>query len=170
MQRRIRPRAGARRAAIIMLALGMMAAVTLLAGAQNTPVPAETGTASNGELEITVKAGFGRLEVNSWNGAWVPFRINIVNQGPAIVGRLIVHTESNNNGPTSQARKLVKEIQLPPAPDGAAGNGARQRAVAAQCSGAAAPRPAQFRLRPANLQRPSDGHRPRRPAARFRRL
>src|SRR5205085_8787539 len=36
-----------------------------------------------------------------------------VNQGPAIVGRLIVHTESNNNGPTSQAREFVKEIQLP---------------------------------------------------------
>ncbi|HJQ25025.1 MAG TPA: hypothetical protein VKA60_13995 [Blastocatellia bacterium] len=118
MQRRIRRRAGARRATIITLALlVIVAAATLFAGgragAQNTPAPAETGTASNGEIEITVKAGFGRLEVSNWNGAWVPFRINIVNQGPAIVGRLIVHTVSDNNGPTSQAREFVKEIQLP---------------------------------------------------------
>src|SRR4051794_14739919 len=117
MQRWIRPRAGARRAAVMTLALMMIVAAALFtanrAGAQNTPAPAETGTASNGELEIAVKAGFGRLEVNSWNGAWVPFRISVVNQGPAIVGRLIVHTESNTNGPTSQAREFVKEIQLP---------------------------------------------------------
>ncbi|MFL6276049.1 MAG: hypothetical protein ACJ74G_12745 [Blastocatellia bacterium] len=117
MQRWIRPRAGARRAAVMTLALIMIAAAALFianrAGAQNTPAPTETGTASNGELEIAVKAGFGRLEVNSWSGAWVPFRITVVNQGPAIVGRLIVHTESNTNGPTSQAREFVKEIQLP---------------------------------------------------------
>ena len=119
MQNRIRPRAGARRAAMVTLALMIITGAALLAGGragaqtQNTPAPAETGTASNGELEIAVKAGFGRLEVNSWNGAWIPFRINVANQGPAIVGRLIVHTDSNNNGPTSQAREFVKEIQLP---------------------------------------------------------
>src|SRR4051812_29102496 len=117
MHRRIRPYAGVRRTAIIALALVVIGAGAFLTahavGAQNTPAPAETGTASNGELEIAVKAGFGRLEVNSWNGAWVPFRITVVNQGPAIVGRLIVHTESNTNGPTSQAREFVKEIQLP---------------------------------------------------------
>jgi hypothetical protein len=97
------------------LALVMIGAASFFAarhvGAQNTPAPADSGTASNGELEIAVKAGFGRLEVNSWNGAWVPFRITVANQGPAIAGRLIVHTESNN-GPTPQAREFVKEIQL----------------------------------------------------------
>jgi hypothetical protein len=117
MQRRIRPRASARRAVILTLTLMMLGASALYGarhvGAQNTAAPADGGTASNGELEISVKAGFGRLEVNSWSGAWVPFRINVVNQGPAVVGRLVVHTESNNNGPTSQGREFVKEIQLP---------------------------------------------------------
>jgi hypothetical protein len=107
--------AGGRRAASVALALVLIGAASLFmtyrVGAQDTP-PVDSGTASNGELEIAVKAGFGRLEVNSWNGAWVPFRITVANQGPAITGRLIVHTESNN-GPTPQAREFVKEIQLP---------------------------------------------------------
>jgi hypothetical protein len=100
----------------MMLALVVLGAAALLiahgVGAQNPPAPVDSGTASNGDLEIAVKAGFGRLEVNSWNGAWVPFRITLANQGPALAGRLIVHTESNN-GPTPQAREFVKEIQLP---------------------------------------------------------
>ena len=116
MHRWIRPYAGAHRTAIIALALVLIGAAAFFTahrvGAQSTPAPADSGTASNGELEIAVKAGFGRLEVNNWNGAWVPFRISVANQGPAIAGRLIVHTESNN-GPTSQAREFVKEIQLP---------------------------------------------------------
>ena len=109
--------AGGRRAAAVALALVLVGAASLLmtyrVGAQATPTPADSGTASNGELEIAVKAGFGRLEVNSWNGAWVPFRITVANQGPAIAGRLVVHTESNNNGPTPQSRDFVKDIQLP---------------------------------------------------------
>jgi hypothetical protein len=72
----------------------------------------ESGTARNENIEITVKAGFGRLEVNHWNGTWVPFRVTLSNQGPAINGRLVVHCESNPN-PTPQVREYVKEIQLP---------------------------------------------------------
>jgi hypothetical protein len=116
MHRRIRPHTSARRAALLTLALAALGAGSLLisggVGAQDTPAPPESGTASNGELEISVKAGFGRLEVNSWSGVWVPFRITLANQGPAVAGRLIVHTESNN-GPSPQAREFVKEIQLP---------------------------------------------------------
>src|SRR2546423_10070392 len=116
MHRWIRPYAGAHRTAIIALALVLIGAAAFFTahrvGAQSPPAPADSGTASNGELEIAVKAGFGRLEVNNWNGAWVPFRISVANQGPAIAGRLVVHTESSN-GPTPQAREFVKEIQLP---------------------------------------------------------
>jgi hypothetical protein len=116
MHRWIRPYAGAHRTAIMALALVLIGAAAFFTahrvGAQSTPAPADSGTASNGELEIAVKAGFGRLEVNNWNGAWVPFRISVANQGPAIAGRLVVHTESSN-GPTPQAREFVKEIQLP---------------------------------------------------------
>jgi len=116
MHRWTRPYTSTRHAALIVLALVVLGAASLFSargvGAQNPPAQADSGTASNGELEIAVKAGFGRLEVNSWNGAWVPFRITVANQGPAIVGRLVVHTESSN-GPTPQAREFVKEIQLP---------------------------------------------------------
>ena len=74
--------------------------------------PAEPGVARNENLEVIVKAGFGRLEVNHWNGSWVPFRITISNQGPPITGRLVIHCESDAN-PTPQVREYVKEIQLP---------------------------------------------------------
>src|SRR6185503_11726592 len=74
--------------------------------------PAEPGVARNENLEVIVKAGFGRLEVNHWNGSWVPFRISISNQGPPITGRLVIHCESDAN-PTPQVREYVKEIQLP---------------------------------------------------------
>ncbi len=73
---------------------------------------AEPGVARNDNLEVIVKAGFGRLEVNHWNGSWVPFRITVSNLGPPITGRLVIHCESNAN-PTPQVREYVKEIQLP---------------------------------------------------------
>src|SRR5437868_581527 len=117
MQNRTRLHKRARQATIIALTLVMIVAasvfITRRVGAQSTPAPAESGTASNDGLEITVRAAFGRLEVNSWNGVWVPFRITITNQGPAVTGRLIVHTESNNNGPTGSPREFIKDIQLP---------------------------------------------------------
>jgi hypothetical protein len=103
------------------IALGMAIALALLIGsapfavrgvkAQGSPQQ-ESGVARNENIEIIVKAGFGRLEVNHWNGSWVPFRITLSNQGPAINGRLVVHCESSPN-PTPQVREYVKEIQLP---------------------------------------------------------
>ncbi|HVG21922.1 MAG TPA: hypothetical protein VNI02_22995 [Blastocatellia bacterium] len=73
---------------------------------------AETGVFHSDDLEMVVKAGFSKLEVNNWMGSWVPFRVTIVNQGRPISGRLVVHCESQNN-PTPQVREYVKEIQLP---------------------------------------------------------
>ena len=61
---------------------------------------------------MIVRAGFGRLEVSNWTGSWVPFRVSLANQGPAITGRLIVHCESSPS-PNPQVREYVKEIQLP---------------------------------------------------------
>ncbi len=63
-------------------------------------------------LELVVRAGFGRLEISSWSGSWVPFRVSIANQGPSIVGRLIVHCETTPN-PNPQVREYVKDVQLP---------------------------------------------------------
>jgi hypothetical protein len=74
--------------------------------------PQEPASARNENLEIAVRAGLGRLEVNHWNGSWVPFRVSLSNHGPAISGRLVIHCESNPN-PTPQIREYVKEIQLP---------------------------------------------------------
>lgn len=103
--------------------IGLIFAVALVLTASLTPfifrsvkaqesAPAEPGVARNENLEIVVKAGFGRLEVNHWNGSWVPFRITVSNQGPPITGRLVVYCESNPN-PTPQVREYVKDIQLP---------------------------------------------------------
>ncbi|HKA19373.1 MAG TPA: hypothetical protein VKN18_13870 [Blastocatellia bacterium] len=75
-------------------------------------IGSETGVARAENLEMVVRAGFGRLSVSSWTGSWVPFRINITNQGPALTGRLIVHCESSPN-PNPQVREYVKDIQLP---------------------------------------------------------
>ena len=72
----------------------------------------ETGVARGENLEMVVRAGFGRLSVSNWTGSWVPFRINITNQGPPLTGRLIVHCESAAN-PNPQVREYVKDLQLP---------------------------------------------------------
>ena len=73
---------------------------------------AETGVARAGDFEMSVRAGFGRLEVSSWTGSWVPFRITLSNQGRPISGRLIVQCQSSPN-PNPQVREYVKEVQLP---------------------------------------------------------
>jgi hypothetical protein len=73
--------------------------------------PAETGVARTENIEMTVRAGFGRLSVSNWTGSWVPFRISLLNQGPAIAGRLVVHCESSGN-PNPQVREYVKTVQL----------------------------------------------------------
>ena len=72
----------------------------------------EPGVVRTENLEMIVRAGFGRLAVSNWTGSWVPFRISLANQGPPITGRLIVHCESSPS-PNPQVREYVKEIQVP---------------------------------------------------------
>ena len=79
--------------------------------AQENVTP-ETGITRSGDIEMIVRAGFGRLEVSNWTGSWVPFRITLTNQGQPISARLIVHCESIPN-PTAQVREYIKDIQLP---------------------------------------------------------
>jgi hypothetical protein len=61
---------------------------------------------------MIVRAGFGRVYVNSYVGTWVPFRITVSNQGAPITGRLVVRAESDAN-PSTQVREFVKPVQLP---------------------------------------------------------
>ena len=113
MTRPISPnsRISACRAGIIFLLFCATAIISArLVFAQETA--AETGIARGENLEMSVRAGFGRLAVSNWTGSWVPFRINITNQGPTLSGRLIVHCESSAT-PNPQVREYVKDIQLP---------------------------------------------------------
>lgn len=71
----------------------------------------EPGIFRSDKIEMIVKAGFGKLEVNSWTGCWTPFRISIANQGEAITGKLSVLCKTSNQN--SQNRAFVKDIQLP---------------------------------------------------------
>lgn len=72
----------------------------------------EPGVFRSDKIEMVVKAGFGKLEITSWQGTWAPFRISIANQGEPISGKLVVQT-TNSGSQTSQGREFVKEIQLP---------------------------------------------------------
>ena len=88
---------------------------SLTVSAQDAPPeePAsERGVVRAGDVEMVVKAGFNRLDVNSNTGGWVPFRITVSNQGETISGRLVVKSESPSN-PNKQAREFVKDVQLP---------------------------------------------------------
>ena len=105
-----------RKTPILVLALLIAALVSpsafdcLRVGAQDAP--AEPGVLRAGDVEIAVRAGFNRLDVNGYTGGWVPFRIMVSNQGEAISGRLIVRGESPAN-PNKQVREFVKDVQLP---------------------------------------------------------
>ncbi|HJQ67381.1 MAG TPA: hypothetical protein VKA70_00300 [Blastocatellia bacterium] len=108
-----------RKATIIVLALiAALVAPSLIysltAAAQDAPAEpaAERGVVRAGDVEIVVRAGFNRLDVNGNTGGWVPFRITVSNQGEPISGRLIVRSESPAN-PNKQAREFVKDVQLP---------------------------------------------------------
>ncbi len=110
-----------RRALLIVIllaaAFGSTAALfTFSAGAQTDEQRAEGNSgvaeARADGVEMSVKAGFGRIFVHVLNGTWVPFRIAVANQGEAVNGRLVVRVESDQ-GPTSQYREFVKEVQLP---------------------------------------------------------
>src|SRR5688572_20784818 len=72
----------------------------------------EPGVFRSDKIEMTVRAGYGKLEVNNWQGSWTPFRISIANQGEPIAGKLVVFTKGSSNQ-NSQGREFVKEIQLP---------------------------------------------------------
>src|ERR1044071_4914251 len=54
-----------------------------------------TGVFHSDTLEMAVRAGFGRLEVNTFAGSWVPVRVTVANQGDPISGRLVVKAESS---------------------------------------------------------------------------
>lgn len=71
----------------------------------------EPGVFRSDKLEMFVKAGFGKLEVNSWQGTWTPFRVSLANFGEQIVGRLVIASQSAANQ-NAQGRKFVKDIQL----------------------------------------------------------
>jgi hypothetical protein len=76
---------------------------------QATPEP---GVFRSDKIEMTVKAGFGQLEISSWQGNWTPFRITIANSGEPITGKLVVLT-TNASNQTAQGREFSKDIQLP---------------------------------------------------------
>ncbi|MEW6207865.1 MAG: hypothetical protein AB1631_05820 [Acidobacteriota bacterium] len=73
---------------------------------------AEDGVFRSPDIEMSVRAGFGKLQADVFTGGWVPFRISLANNGKAITGRLIVRTESPPNT-NSRARDFVKDVQLP---------------------------------------------------------
>src|SRR5436853_6590375 len=64
-----------------------------------------------GGVELIVHAGFGGLDVN-YSGGWVPFHIQVSNQGAPISGRLVVVSKASQNQ-GSQDREFIKDIQLP---------------------------------------------------------
>ena len=74
--------------------------------------PGGTGVYHSDTVEMAVRAGFGRLEVNTSGGGWVPFRVTIANQGEPISGRLVVRAESSQ-GASPTYREFVKDLQLP---------------------------------------------------------
>jgi hypothetical protein len=79
--------------------------------AQDAEVPS-ADVVRNGGLEMTVKAGYGKITISSFAGSWVPFRITLANRGEPLTGRLIVRTASPPS-PNSQMREYVKGVQLP---------------------------------------------------------
>jgi hypothetical protein len=72
----------------------------------------EPGVFRSDKLEMFVKAGFGKLEVTSWEGNWTPFRVSLANFGDQIVGRIVITSQAVANQ-NAQGREFVKDIQLP---------------------------------------------------------
>jgi hypothetical protein len=73
---------------------------------------AEDGVFRSPDIEMSVRAGFGKLQADVRTGGWVPFRISLSNNGKPISGRIIVRAESTPNA-NSRARDFVKDVQLP---------------------------------------------------------
>lgn len=97
---------------LLVLAITLAASAAAVAQATEEGANNDSGVTRTESFEMIVKAGFGRLEANSWTGGWVAFRVALANSGPPISGRLVVHTETQS-GPNPQGRDFVKEIQLP---------------------------------------------------------
>ncbi len=72
----------------------------------------EPGVFRSDKLEMFVKAGFGKLEVTSWQGTWTPFRVSLANFGEQIVGRIVITSQAVASQ-NLQGREFVKDIQLP---------------------------------------------------------
>jgi hypothetical protein len=72
----------------------------------------EDGIFRSDTLEMTVRAGFGRLEVNGFTGNWAPFRIMISNDGEPISGRLVVRSSTSSN-PSPGYREFIKQVNIP---------------------------------------------------------
>jgi hypothetical protein len=95
------------------VAFGTVIAALNTASAYSQALPASsTSTVHQGDLTLSVSAGVGKVEISYFSGAWVPFRISISNQGPAIAGRLVVRCPSSD-GPSQQFREYLKEVQVP---------------------------------------------------------
>src|SRR5262245_5755862 len=73
--------------------------------------PSGVGAFRGDNLELKVRAGFGALAVNPFSGGWTPFRISVSNQGPPVIGRLVVQCQANDL-PSPQMREYVKPVQI----------------------------------------------------------
>jgi len=104
---------------VVAAALALLVLASVLSGSR-TAVRAQDGGAGPPSdsiatgLDITVRAGLGKLEVSYWSGYWSPFRITITNQGPSISGKLVVRCPSSD-GPNPKYRDYVKEVRIPTA-------------------------------------------------------
>lgn len=89
--------------ALLLLAILLVAQVSDSAAAQDG--------GRTGGVEMIVRAGFGGLSVRDSIGGWVPFRIELRNQGEPISGRLVVQVEVGASSP--QGIDFVREVHLP---------------------------------------------------------
>ncbi|HLG14556.1 MAG TPA: hypothetical protein VJH03_08655 [Blastocatellia bacterium] len=98
-----------RRAVLIIFTLAMVAFIGWPTHAQNGS-GSEPGVFRSDTLEMVVKAGFGKLDVNGFTGNWASFRIALANDGDPITGRLVVRAAAPSG---TQHREYIQEVQLP---------------------------------------------------------
>src|SRR5215468_2944697 len=89
-----------------LLAILALAAVYLVSA--RIPARADSGPGPD-DIDIEATAGFEGLAIGRLGG-WVPFRIIVRNQGPPILGKLVVFAEAP---PNHQSREFAEEVQLP---------------------------------------------------------
>jgi hypothetical protein len=102
----------------LLFATGLIAAAVAPAADVSAADDGPSGTAvfHGDKLSISVRAGFSRLDVSSFSGGWVPFRISVTNDGPPISGKLVVKCPLSD-GPNSSFREYVKAVQIPTGAD-----------------------------------------------------